>query len=113
MRSFVKIKPSKNRKITLSFIDIGKSCLGREFFTSLTCLLMLFAKIKFSRKLPNLQYHINWGHWQSSMSVKNYSVLINTFCPILCHKNKILKCSIFTFCSVYVELLSYEKHRHQ
>ena len=32
MRSFVKIKPSRNGKITLSFIDKGKSCLIREFF---------------------------------------------------------------------------------
>ena len=55
MRSFVKIKPSRNGKITLSFIDIGKSCLNREFFTSLMCPSMLFAKIKFSRKFPNLQ----------------------------------------------------------
>ena len=55
--SFVKIKSSRNCKITLSFIDIGKSCLSREFFTSLICLLMLFAKIKFSRKFPNLHYH--------------------------------------------------------
>ena len=63
MRSFMKIKPSRNGKITLSFIDIGKSCLSREFFTSLICLLMLFAKIKFSRKFPNLQYSmvINWS----------------------------------------------------
>ena len=38
MRSFVKIKPSRNGKITVSFIDIGKSCLNREFFTSLMCL---------------------------------------------------------------------------
>ena len=61
MRSFVKIKPSGNGKITLrlSFIDIGKSCLNREFFTSLMCLLMQCAKIKFSRKFPNLQYHLN------------------------------------------------------
>ena len=43
MRSFVKIKSSRNGKINLSFIDIGKSCLSREFFTSLICLLMLFA----------------------------------------------------------------------
>ena len=56
MRSFVKIKPSRNGKITLLFIDIGQSCLSRKFFTSLICLLMLFAKIKFSRKFPNLQY---------------------------------------------------------
>ena len=56
MRSFVKINPSRNGKITRSFIDIGKSCLSRDFFTSLICLLMLFAIIKFSRKFPNLQY---------------------------------------------------------
>ena len=56
MRSFVKIKPSRSGKITLPFIDIGESCLNREFFTSQMCLLMLFAKIKFSRKFPNLQY---------------------------------------------------------
>ena len=56
MRSFVKIKPSRNGGITLSFIDGGKSCLSREFSMSQICLLMLFAKIKFSRKFPNLQY---------------------------------------------------------
>ena len=56
MRSFVKIKHSRNGKITLSFVDIGKSCLSREFFISYIYLLMLFAKIKFSRKFPNLQY---------------------------------------------------------
>ena len=36
-------------------IDIGKPCLSLEFFTSLICLLMLFTKIKFLRKFPNLQ----------------------------------------------------------
>ena len=56
MRSFVKVKPSRNSKSPLSFIDIGKPCLIGEFFTSQICLLMLFAKIKFSRKFPNLQY---------------------------------------------------------
>ena len=53
-RSFLKIKTSRNGKITLSFIDKGKPCLSRNFFTSLICLLMLFAKIEFSRKFPNL-----------------------------------------------------------
>ena len=55
---FSENKPSRNGKITLSFIDICKPCLNSEFFTSLhvICLLMLFAKIKFSRKFPNLQY---------------------------------------------------------
>ena len=45
---FIFAKLSRNGKITLSFIDVGKLCLSREFFTSLICLLMLFAKIKFS-----------------------------------------------------------------
>ena len=48
--------PSRNGKNTLSFIDIRKPCLSRDFFTSLICILMLFAKIKFTRKFPNLQY---------------------------------------------------------
>ena len=30
--AFVKIKPWRNGKITLSFIDTGKSCLNREIF---------------------------------------------------------------------------------
>ena len=57
MRSFVKINPSPNGKITLSFItDIGKSYLSCDFLTSQICLLRLFAKIKFSRKFPNFKY---------------------------------------------------------
>ena len=32
MPSFVKMKPSPNGKITMSFIDIGKTCLSRDFF---------------------------------------------------------------------------------
>ena len=44
MRSLVKIKPSRNGKITLSFIYIGKSCLSGKFIISLICLLMVFAK---------------------------------------------------------------------
>ena len=56
MRSFVKIKASRNGEITLSFTDICKSCLSREFLMSQICLLTLFTKIKFSRKFPNLQY---------------------------------------------------------
>ena len=48
-------KTLRNGKIALSFTEIGKSCLSPDFFTSLICLLMLFAKIKVSRKFPNLQ----------------------------------------------------------
>ena len=56
MRSFVKIKLSQYGEIFLSFTDIGKSCPGREILTWQICLLTLFAKLKFSRKFPNLQY---------------------------------------------------------
>ena len=56
MRMFVKIKFSTNSEITLSFTDAGKSCPCRECLTWQICLLTLFAKIKFSRKFPNLQY---------------------------------------------------------
>ena len=51
MRNFVKIKLSRNGKITLSFIDIVKPCLSRDFFTSLMSLKMLFAKIKILTKI--------------------------------------------------------------
>ena len=30
-RSFAKMKPSRNGEITLSFIDVGKSCPSRAF----------------------------------------------------------------------------------
>ena len=55
MRSFVKIKPSQNGEIILSFTDMGNPCRSRELLTSQICLLTLFAKIKFSQKFPNLQ----------------------------------------------------------
>ena len=34
MRSFVKIKSSRNAEITVSFTDICKSCPSREFLPS-------------------------------------------------------------------------------
>ena len=55
IRSFVKIEPSRNGEITMSFTDVGKSCPSRLFLTSQLCLLTLFEKIKFSQKFPNLQ----------------------------------------------------------
>ena len=51
----VKIKSSRNDEIILSFTDTGKPCLCRDFLTSQVCLLTLFAKIRFSRKILNLQ----------------------------------------------------------
>ena len=56
MRSFVKIKSSRYGEITFSFTDLSKSCPSHESFTPQIRLLTLFAKIKHSRKLPNLQY---------------------------------------------------------
>ena len=43
----------------MSFTDICKSCPSREFLESQICLLMLFVKIKFSRKFLDLQY-VGW-----------------------------------------------------
>ena len=64
MRSFVKIKPSRNGKITLSFIDIGKSCLNREFFTSLIILLMQLSKIKSCENFRNYSIiFCSSNHW--------------------------------------------------
>ena len=45
------MKSLPNGEITLSFTDVGESCTSREFLTSQTCLLTLFAKIKLS---PNI-----------------------------------------------------------
>ena len=53
---FREIKMSRNDKITLLFTDIRISCPSREFLMSQICLLMLFAKMKFSQKFPDLQY---------------------------------------------------------
>ena len=41
----MKIKPSRNSEITLSFNAIGKSCPSREYLTSQICIFRLFAKI--------------------------------------------------------------------
>ena len=57
-RSFVKTKPLQNGEIHLIFTDEGKSCPSREFLTWQMCLLMLFPKMKCSRKFPNLQYSL-------------------------------------------------------
>ena len=48
MRSFEKIKSSRNDKFTLSFVGKAQSCSSRGFLTSQICHLKLFAKIKFS-----------------------------------------------------------------
>ena len=76
MRSFVKIKPLRNGKITLPFIDLGKPCLSRDFLTSLICLLMLFAKIKFSRKFHLVGWPIYGKSTHTYGSVYEITILI-------------------------------------
>ena len=58
MRSFAKIKPSQNGEITLRFTNVRKSCSSRESLTLQIFILALVAKIKFSRKFLNFQYHL-------------------------------------------------------
>ena len=60
MRSFAKIKHSRNGEITLSFTDKStcKSCPSGEFLTSQIFILSLFEKIKFSGKFMDLHYFI-------------------------------------------------------
>ena len=48
MRSFVKIKPSRNGEITLSFTDVVNH-VPVAIFNVVNMFLALFAKIKFSR----------------------------------------------------------------
>ena len=73
MQSFVKIKPSRNDKITLSSNDIGKPCLSCEFFTSLICLLMLFAKNKIQIysivSMQKSQVYLQKGPFESSCNL--------------------------------------------
>ena len=56
MRSFVKIKSSRNGEIILLFTDKGASSPSRSSLVSQIWLLTLFTKMKFSRKFPDLQY---------------------------------------------------------
>ena len=44
MRSFARIRPSRNGEITLPLPDIDKSCSIRDFLSLQTCILTLFAK---------------------------------------------------------------------
>ena len=59
---FVKIKSSRNGKITLSFIYLGKPWPSREILMSQLCLLTVFTKVKVSRKFPDLRYQCSAFH---------------------------------------------------
>ena len=62
LRSFLKTKSSRNGDITLSFIDIGKSCPSRNFLTAHICVLTLFVNIKFSRTGISLSFGVAGRH---------------------------------------------------
>ena len=56
-----KLNPREIAK-PLSFTDIVKSCLSCEVWTSQICLLTLFTKIKFSRKISEFTVNIVWNN---------------------------------------------------
>ena len=56
MRSFVKITPSRNGEITVSFTDIGKSCLSRDFYRG-KYVFLRYSREKNSRE--NFQIYSN------------------------------------------------------
>ena len=60
MRSFLKIKSSRNGLITRLFTDEGKLCYSHNFLHRANiCLIRLFAKIKFSQKFLSLQHSLS------------------------------------------------------
>ena len=78
MRSFMKIESPRNVLITLSFTDICKSFHSPEFLASQICLLTLFAKIKFSRIFPDLQYLKLKGYLDHSLKGQIWCQIILT-----------------------------------
>ena len=76
MQSFVKIKHWRNGKFTVPFIDIGKSCLDRKFFTSLMCLSMLFSKIKFSQKFLTVSIVESFEQYKEHGSIVDHFLFL-------------------------------------
>ena len=72
MLSFVKIKSSRNGKITQSINDIGKSCSSCLIGTAQVCLLKLFAKIKLSQKFRDFTV-ANCSYRQGYRKFKDFS----------------------------------------
>ena len=56
MRSFVKLNPTQNGKITLSFTEMGISCPSHEFLISQICFFNAIRENKILTKIANLQY---------------------------------------------------------
>ena len=60
MRSFVKMKSSRNAEITLSFTSIRNSWPSRDFLASQICLLTLYAKNKILVKIAG--FTVSYGN---------------------------------------------------
>ena len=58
MQSFAKVESSRNGIITLSFTELGKSCLGREFRTSPICFNTI-RENKILAKISEFTVHAN------------------------------------------------------
>ena len=97
MRSFAKIKFSRNAEITLLFTDIGKSCPSGEFLVSQICLLTLFAKIKFSQKFPDLQYEQCTTFQGGAAFVDPFVICVSFFSLSCC---LVIICSLVVTCSM-------------
>ena len=67
-----------NSKFSLLFTGTCKSCLSRELWVSQICLLLLVAKIEFSRKFLNLQYYFLVIHFQVTI-ICQLSVIVSIF----------------------------------
>ena len=76
--------------ISLSFTDIGNSCPSRKFIMSQICLVKLFVKIKYSQKIPNIQY------------LADQTVVINRLFMVL------LFCEYYLYlCTGYIYIMSH------
>ena len=67
MQSFMKIKSSQNGKITLSFVNMTKSCPSHELFMSEICLITLLAKIKIFKKIFEFTVQQTIENWKASV----------------------------------------------
>ena len=82
MRSLVKIKPSGNGKTTLSFIDIGKSCLSLELFTFSNMSFNAIRENKILAKISRAESTV------SQISIKMGSILVVLYFQLCNISNK-------------------------
>ena len=76
MRSFMKIKHSRNGKITLSFTDIRKSCPSREFLTSQICLFSAIRQNKILSKISEFTVSFETVNFEKSQQMTTKALKI-------------------------------------